>query len=93
MRTTKPIGKFKKDYKRVKACSYHKDIDELLSQILFLLVENKELPDKYKDHDLTGNWRDHRECHIKPDLLLIYSKPNKDTLYLVRLGSHSELFK
>ena len=43
-------------------------------------------------HGLTGNWAGYRECHMKPDLLLIYSKPEPDTLRLARLGSHSELF-
>ena len=44
-----------------------------------------------RDHALTGNWRDYRDCHIKPDLVLIYQKPESDILRLVRLGSHSEL--
>ena len=46
---------------------------------------------KYFDHALTGNWDDHRDCHIKPDLILIYRKPDNKTLELVRLGSHSKL--
>jgi len=45
-----------------------------------------------RDYPLGGEWRDHRECHLKPDLLLIYRKPNPEILQLVRLGSHSELF-
>jgi mRNA interferase YafQ len=45
----------------------------------------------YRDHVLAGNWQDHRDCHIKPDLVLIYRKPDPQTLQLVRLGSHSEL--
>ena len=43
------------------------------------------------DHALSGEWSDHRDCHVKPDLILIYQKPDADTLRLVRLGSHSEL--
>ncbi|HMU31204.1 MAG TPA: type II toxin-antitoxin system YafQ family toxin, partial [Nitrospira sp.] len=43
-------------------------------------------------HDLSGDWAGYRECHIKPDLLLIYRKSDSDTLRLARLGSHSELF-
>ena len=46
----------------------------------------------YRDHALSGKWAGYRECHIKPDLLLIYRKVNTDTLRLARLGSHSELF-
>ena len=42
-------------------------------------------------HALTGDWKDHRDCHVKPDLVLIYQKPDADVLRLVRLGSHSEL--
>jgi len=51
------------------------------------------LEPQYRDHDLSGNWAGYRDCHIKPDLLLIYRKPDPDTLQLARLGSHSELFK
>jgi mRNA interferase YafQ len=43
------------------------------------------------DHPLSGEWSDHRDCHIRPDLVLIYRKPDDDSLELVRLGSHSEL--
>ena len=48
--------------------------------------------DYKRDHALSGDWAGYRECHIKPDLLLIYRKPDADTLRLARLGSHSELF-
>jgi mRNA interferase YafQ len=47
---------------------------------------------KHRDHDLSGDWSGYRECHILPDLLLIYRKPDDATLRLARLGSHSELF-
>ena len=50
------------------------------------------LPGKNRDHALSGDWMGYRECHIKPDLLLIYRKPDADTLRLARMGSHSELF-
>ena len=49
------------------------------------------LPERYQDHPLAGRWIGHRECHNHPDLLLIYRKPDAETLELVRLGSHSEL--
>jgi len=48
-------------------------------------------PPSHRDHAMTGNWQDHRDLHIKPDLVLIYQKPDADTLRLVRLGSHAEL--
>jgi mRNA interferase YafQ len=84
---------FKRDFKRIKATPrYRKDLDSLLSGILELLVADKALPEKNLDHNLSGNWHGYRECHIKPDLLLIYKKPDDTTLRLARLGSHSELF-
>lgn len=84
---------FKRDHKRVKAAPRHtKDIDSLLSTILTLLLTEQDLPENNRDHNLSGNWAGYRECHIKPDLLLIYRKPDVNTLRLARLGSHSELF-
>lgn len=84
---------FKRDYKRIKATPrYRKDLDSLLADILKFLSADQVLPEKYLDHSLSGNWNGYRECHIKPNLLLIYKKPDKYTLRLARLGSHSELF-
>jgi len=62
-----------------------------LSGVLFLLLQDQPLPPRNRDHPLIGEWKDHRDCHIKPDLILIYQKPDETTLRLVRLGSHSEL--
>jgi mRNA interferase YafQ len=56
-----------------------------------LLAADESLPRRYFDHSLSGDWADHRDCHIKPDLILIYRKPDDEHLDLVRLGSHSEL--
>lgn len=70
----------------------HRDIETLLPEITNLLADDRPLSERYRDHSLGGNWKDHRECHLKPDLLLIYKKPDGDTLRLVRMGSHSELF-
>ncbi len=55
------------------------------------LAENEPLKAHWRDHALTGQWRNFRDCHIKPDLVLIYRKPNTKTLELLRLGLHSEL--
>ncbi len=55
------------------------------------VAEDVILAASYCDHSPTGDWQDHRDCHIKPDLILIYRKPDPDTLQLVRLGSHTEL--
>ncbi len=93
MRTIEWSNLFKRDYKRIKANPrYKKDLDLLISDLLDLLLADKILPERNHDHALTGNWRGYRECHIKPDLLLIYYKPNPTTLRLARLGTHSELF-
>ena len=91
MRTIKPIKKFRRDFKRVLRGPYGDQIDALLEPVLDLLANDRSLPSRYRDHPLTGNWIDHRDCHIRPDLVLIYRKPDDDTLQLVRLGSHSEL--
>jgi mRNA interferase YafQ len=83
---------FRRDFKREKAGQQRFDIDALVSAIVTLLANDQPLPEEYRDHALVGNWRGHRECHLKPDLLLIYRKPNGEVLQLIRLGSHSELF-
>jgi mRNA interferase YafQ len=92
MRTIEWTSAFKRDYKRTLAMPQHKDIGTLLSEIAGLLAEDRQLPERQRDHGLGGNWKDHRECHLKPDLLLIYKLPDDMTLRLVRMGSHSELF-
>jgi len=51
----------------------------------------RETKGQHRDHALIGEWKDHRDCHVKPDLVLIYQKPDANVLRLVRLGSHSEL--
>jgi len=80
---------FKKQYKKLQ----NQD-KELLKEVIVLLAENKKLEEKYKDHRLTGNFKDLRECHVKPDLLLIY-KISDDILELalVQVGNQNSLFK
>ena len=93
MRTIERSSLFKRDYKRIKATPRHSnDVDFLVSAILTMLLVDQALPETNRDHALHGNWSGYRECHIKPDLLLIYRKTDFDTLRLARLGSHSELF-
>jgi mRNA interferase YafQ len=60
-------------------------------EVVEMLAEDRPLPRNNSDHPLTGEWKDHRDCHIRPDLVLIYRKPDDASLELVRLGSHSEL--
>jgi len=91
MRTIKYTTRFKRDYRREKAGQLGKKLDGMLSEIITLLAEDKALPAKAVDHALSGEWKDHRDCHVRPDLILIYRKPDAESLELVRLGSHSEL--
>lgn len=91
MRTIEFTGQFKRDYKRESKGIHKKTLAEDLNKTFKLLATDKKLPEKYYDHPLVGEWKDHRDCHIKPDLVLIYRKPNDITLQLVRLGSHSQL--
>jgi mRNA interferase YafQ len=91
MRTIEATTRFRRDYKREKRGRHGKRLDELFTQITELLAADKPLPPRYVDHPLTGEWSDHRDCHVRPDLILIYRKISDDTLQLVRLGSHSEL--
>jgi mRNA interferase YafQ len=64
----------------------------MFTDVLAFLVADQVLPLRYSDHPLTGEYEDCRECHLKPNLLLIYRKLDGDLLELTRLGSHSELF-
>jgi len=80
---------FKKQYKKLSS-----DDKTLLKDIITLLIDGQVLDEKYKDHKLTGNFKDLRECHVRPDLLLIY-QINNDVLELalVKVGNHNSLFK
>lgn len=83
-------AQFKKDYKL--ALKRHLDI-ELLDDIIRSLSRGESLPQKNKDHALTGGWVGHRECHIQPDWLLIYCIDDDVlVLTLTRTGTHSDLF-
>lgn len=82
--------KFKKDYKTIVKRGYN---ISLLQQVVSMLAEGIELPQKYKDHSLTGNYVGYRECHITPDWLLIYKKVEDAlVLFVTRTGTHSDLF-
>jgi len=91
MRIVKHTGRFKRDYKREKTGRYARRLDAELLEAVTLLADDQPLPRRYFDHSLGGDWNDHRDCHIRPDLVLIYRKPDDATLELVRLGSHSAL--
>lgn len=90
MLTIKYQTAFKRDYKRIVRRGYD---TRLLEQVIEMLAEQKPLPEKFRDHDLTGNYKGCRECHILPDWLLVYEVNNDELiLYLIRTGSHSDLF-
>lgn len=91
MRTIRRTARFKRDYKRETKGRYRATLEEDLRAVVALLVADTPLPARYRDHALTGEWKDHRDCHVRPDLILIYRKPDTESLDLVRLGSHSEL--
>lgn len=84
--------KFRKSYKRV---SRHKNFkEEELEKVLFLLKTRQKLDIKYRDHNLSGDMKDFRECHVAPDILLIYKIEKEELILLLfNIGSHSELFE
>lgn len=88
--TVKPTTAFRKDYK----LAIKRGLKlELLDAVIELLAMGNSLPDSFRDHELTGNWKGHRECHIQPDWLLVY-RIEEDVLVLTlsRTGTHSDLF-
>ncbi|MBI2812063.1 MAG: type II toxin-antitoxin system YafQ family toxin [Candidatus Melainabacteria bacterium] len=91
MRSISKTKKFRKDQKREKKGARKDTLELDLADLVTLLATDALLPDRYQDHPLSGEWKDHRDAHLLPDLLLIYRKVGDDNLELVRLGSHSEL--
>ena len=91
MREIERTTRFRRDYKREKKGRHSVTLDVDLRRVLGLLLTDATLPPQLRDHPLSGDWDGFRDCHIKPDLVLIYEKPDPQTLRLVRLGSHSEL--
>jgi mRNA interferase YafQ len=91
MRIVKYTTRFKRDYRREKAGRHGRTLDQDLAEAARLLADDAVLPRRYFDHALVGELRDCRDCHIRPDLILIDRKPGDTNLEPVRLGSHSEL--
>ena len=83
--------RFRRDLRRMKRRG--KDLEKL-KKVVRLLVEEQILPDRYRDHNLVGDWSGYRDCHIESDWLLLY-KIDRDEkiLTLARTGTHSDLFK
>ena len=83
-----PTSQFRRDYKKR---AREAGLDDLLTAVLDRLLVGDTLPAKFRDHPLKGGYAGCRECHLKPDLLLIYVQTS-DEVRLIRLGSHSDLF-
>ena len=81
-------GKFKRDYKAFKN---NKAVESELRNVIGLLAEESSLPAKYRDHSLIGNFQGCRDCHLFPDIVLIY-EVTEEKIRLIRIGKHSNLF-
>jgi mRNA interferase YafQ len=98
MRVIDWSNRFKRDYKRESKTYRQQALDNMLDACFDYLQTDEPLPANYRDHALLGEWKNCRDCHLCPDLILIYAKVNgndegkDDFLILLRLGSHSELF-
>jgi mRNA interferase YafQ len=89
MREIRYTVRFKRDYRREKSGRHRKTLDVLITETVTLLAEDRPLRRRYFDHPLAGEWNDHRDCHVRPDLVLIYRKPDAKTLELVRLAQRA----
>ncbi len=81
---------FKKDFKKIVKRPIADVIE--VGHVIKQLQLGETLPEKYVDHPLSGNWQNYRDCHIKPDLVLIYKLDNT-SLKLARIGTHADLFR
>ena len=94
IRTLEWSTAFERDYKREFKTYGKKKLDDFLADVLSNLMTDKPLPLNRRDHALTGQWAGLRECHVRPNLLLVYEKydsEEENVLFLMRLGSHSEI--
>ena len=92
MREVSRTTAFKRDYRRVLRSSHSLHVKDVLGRVVTLLADDRPIPSSYADHPLKGPWRGFRECHLRPNLLLIYRKVDTSTLELIRLGSHAQIF-
>jgi len=91
MRTIEHTTAFRRDFKRETKGPYRDLLDTELRRIIEALANDEPLEARYRDHALTGNWKNYRDCHIRPDLVLVYRVIGADRLILARFGSHSQL--
>ncbi len=92
MREVEFTTRFKKEYNRVKKNPNNNYLDFILREVVRTLQNNETLSPNFQPHKLKGKFKQFEECHLKPDLLLVYLKID-NKLKLIRIGSHSELFK
>jgi mRNA interferase YafQ len=91
MRTIKQSTALKRDLKRESKGQHRVYLSENFVSAVETLAKDQPLAEKFHDHALSNDWQGYRDCHIRPDLVLIYAKPNAYTLELIRLGSRAEL--
>jgi len=90
MRKIEWTSQFARDFKREKKGPHKKTLESALVAVIQRLAEDRPMEMKYRDHSLGGQWDGFRDCHIRPDLVLIYEK-DCCVLRLIRLGSHEEI--
>ena len=91
MRTIRRTRTFRQDYRRENRGQHRETFDADLAQALELLAADLTLPERFQDHPMLRTRGRQRNCHVRPDLVLIYSKQSPEYLDLIRLGSHSQL--
>ena len=91
MRTTRRTNRFNSDYRRELRGRYRATVAADLESVVSLLAADAVLPRRYRDHRMVGIWIGYRNCHIRPNLILLYRKIGEQELELARLGSHPEL--
>ena len=91
MRTIDHAAEFKRGYRKLLRQSNGTRVDRELRRVLRLLASDQPLEPRHRDHALRGAWRGFRDCHVLPDVVLIYKKSEPGLLELARIGSHSEL--
>ena len=91
MRTVRRTAQFRRDFKRVKRGFHGGHLDATLLKTLELLAADMPLPPRYVDHPMKGQYNDCRDCHLRPDLVLVYRKRGANVLELIRIGTHTQL--
>lgn len=91
MKTIRWSSAFKADYNRISRTPRYVGFETVFADVLHYLQRGQALPAVYQDHPLQGEWKEYRDCHLPPDLLLIYTEQSVDTIALPRLGTHSQI--